>query len=515
MHPTPKTIALIILDGWGHRTDLPHNAIAAANTPVWDKLWQDCPHTLLSGSGLDVGLPAEQMGNSEVGHLTMGAGRVIYQELTRIDKAISEGEFFQNPVFLSAINKAKQNNKAVHILGLLSPGGVHSHEQHIQALIKLAAQQHATQVYIHVFLDGRDTPPQSALTSLQNLEQTCQQLKCGKIVSMIGRYYAMDRDKRWERVQAAYELLTEGKAEHHADNAEAALTMAYARGETDEFVKATSIHATNQAPVTINNGDVVIFMNFRADRARELTRAFIDNPFTEFNRHKTPRLADFVSLTQYAADIKTTIAFPPQALTNVIGEYIAQHGLTQLRIAETEKYAHVTFFFNGGQETPFQGEERILVPSPKIATYDLKPEMSAIEMTEQLVKAIHSQKYNLIVCNFANPDMVGHTGNFAATVKAIETVDQCLGRILTALRSINGEMVITADHGNAECMFDEKTQQPHTAHTCELVPFVYYGHHATIIKAQGNLADLAPTILYLMDLTVPAEMTGNSLLKLS
>ncbi len=514
MRSASKPMALIILDGWGHRTDLPHNAILAAHAPVWDKLWHDCPHTLLAGSGLEVGLPADQMGNSEVGHLTIGAGRTTYQELTRIDKAITDGDFFHNPAFLGAFKKAKANNKAVHILGLLSPGGVHSHEQHIQALLQLAAQQQITPVYIHAFLDGRDTPPQSALASLNAIEETCAQLQCGKIVSLIGRYYAMDRDKRWERVQTAYELLTEGKANYHVDNAATGLTMAYARGETDEFVQATSIHADQQPPITINDGDVIIFMNFRADRARELTRAFIEASFNGFIRHKVPRLADFVSLTQYAADIKTTIAFPPQALTNVLGEYLAKQGLTQLRIAETEKYAHVTFFFNGGQEKPFVGEARVLVPSPKVATYDLQPEMSAFEMTAQLVKAIQERQYDLIVCNFANPDMVGHTGNFAATVKAVEVIDQCLGMIQQALQAVSGEMIITADHGNAECMFDEKTQQPHTAHTCELVPFVYYGRHAVITKAQGNLADIAPTILYLMNLPLPTEMTGQVLLKI-
>ncbi len=503
-------MALIILDGWGHRTDLPHNAILAADTPVWDTLWQDCPHALLSGSGLDVGLPPEQMGNSEVGHLTMGAGRTVYQELTRIDQAIAEGTFLQTPVFLDAINQAKKTQKAIHILGLLSPGGVHSHEQHIFALIQLAAQQQAPDVYIHAFLDGRDTPPQSALNSLIQLEKTCQQFHCGRIASIIGRYYAMDRDQRWERVQKAYELLTAGTAEYQADTAETALKMAYARGETDEFVKATRI----QTPVTINDGDIIIFMNFRADRARELTRAFTENHFTGFKRHKTPQLAAFISLTQYAADIKTTSAFSPQTLTNVLGEYVAKQNLTQLRMAETEKYAHVTFFLNGGQEQPFNGEDRILVPSPKVATYDLQPEMSAFEMTEQLVHAIQSQKYDLIVCNFANPDMVGHTGNFPAAVKAIEAVDQCLGKLKTALQTVGGEMIITADHGNAECMFDEKNQQPHTAHTCELVPFVYYGRHAIITKAQGNLADIAPTLLYLMNLPVPLEMTGQSLVQL-
>jgi 2,3-bisphosphoglycerate-independent phosphoglycerate mutase len=400
------------------------------------------------------------------------------------------------------------------VLGLLSPGGVHSHEQHIQAFIKLAAEQQAPAVYLHAFLDGRDTPPQSALASITQLEATCKQLQCGQLVSIIGRYYAMDRDQRWDRVQVAYELLTDGRADYQADTGTAALAAAYARGETDEFVKATRIHSTQSTPVTINDGDIVVFMNFRADRARELTRAFTEENFTGFTRHKIPQLADFISLTQYAADINTTIAFPPQSLTQVLGEYIAEQGLTQLRIAETEKYAHVTFFFNGGREQPFAGEERILVPSPKVTTYDLQPEMSAFAMTDQLVKAIKDQRYNLIVCNFANPDMVGHTGNFPATVKAIATIDQCLGRIQQALQAVGGEMIITADHGNAECMFDEKTQQAHTAHTCELVPFVYYGRQAAITKTHGTLADIAPTLLYLMNLPIPPAMTGQVLLKL-
>jgi len=508
-------IALIILDGWGHRDNPEHNAIQAAETPVWDTLWHECPHTFLSGSGLDVGLPADQMGNSEVGHLTIGAGRVIYQELTRIDKAIEMQEFFNNPALVGAIKQAVATNKAVHVLGLLSPGGVHSHERHIQALIKTAAQQKAKQVYIHAFLDGRDTPPQSALSSITALEEYCKQQACGRIVSLIGRYYAMDRDKRWERVQAAYELLTQAKAEYHATTAAEGLAQAYARGETDEFVKATTIYANDQHPITIQDGDVVIFMNFRADRARELTRAFIEKDFTGFVRAKVPHLADFISLTQYAADLKTTIAFPTQSLVNTLGDYIAQKGLKQLRIAETEKYAHVTFFLNGGSETPFIGEDRVLVPSPKVATYDLKPEMSAFEMTDALVKAIHSQKYALIVCNFANADMVGHTGDFKAAMKAIEAIDICLGKIITALKTVGGEALITSDHGNAEFMYDAQTSQPHTAHTSELVPFVYVGRSASVTTQRGNLADIAPTVLYLMGMTIPTEMTGQSLVWLT
>jgi 2,3-bisphosphoglycerate-independent phosphoglycerate mutase len=510
-----QPIALIILDGFGHRTDPQYNAIAAAKMPNWNHCWQQYPHTLLVGSGHAVGLPEDQMGNSEVGHLTMGAGRTVYQELTRIDKAIEEGDFFHNPVFINALQKAKANNKAVHILGLLSPGGVHSHERHIHAMIDLAAQQNLEKLFVHAFLDGRDVAPQSAKLSIELLETQLKKIQKGKIVSIIGRYYAMDRDQRWERVQQAYDLLTLGKADYHATDAVAALQAAYARGETDEFVKATSIYQENETPITVQDGDVIIFMNYRSDRAREITRAFIEKEFSGFSRAVTPKLAGFVSLTQYAIDIPTEIAYALQSLNNVIGEYVANLGIAQLRIAETEKYAHVTFFFNGGREQAFQHEDRILVPSPKVATYDLQPEMSAIEVTDKLVEAIHSKKYGMIICNFANPDMIGHTGNFDATVTAVEIIDQCLGRIITALKETGGEAIITADHGNAECMFDEQSKQPHTAHTHELVPFVYIGRNATITHNDGTLADIAPTLLKLMDLRQPAEMTGRSLIKIT
>lgn len=512
---TVKPVVLIILDGWGYRENGKYNAIAAAQTPFWDKLWQECPHTLISGSGHAVGLPQDQMGNSEVGHLTMGAGRVVYQEYTRIDHAIQNGEFFHNPVFLAAAEKIKKTNKALHILGLLSPGGVHSHESQIHAMIDFAAQQDLQKVYVHVFLDGRDTPPKSAKQSLEKLEQHLQRVHHGKIASIIGRYYAMDRDKRWERIECAYDLLTQGKADYSAVSAVQALQMAYERGETDEFVKATTIHDQNQSPITIQDGDSVVFMNYRADRARALTHAFTDKEFSGFVRKTVPQLTEFVTLTQYAADIKASVAFPPKRLTNVLGEYAAQLGLTQLRIAETEKYAHVTFFFNGGIETPFNLEDRILIPSQKVATYDLKPEMSAPEITEKLVSAIENKKYDLIICNFANPDMVGHTGNFAATVTAIEVIDDCLSKIISALKAVGGEAIITADHGNAECMYDEKIKQPHTAHTTEPVPVVYIGRPATIVHdSERTLADIAPTLLTMLGLPKPAEMTGESLIKI-
>ncbi len=497
-----KPFVLIILDGWGYREAKEHNAIAAAHKPHWDKLWEKYPHTLIEGSGPCVGLPEGQMGNSEVGHLNMGAGRVVYQELTRIDKAIETKEFFENKVFMNAFKKAK--NKKIHILGLLSPGGVHSHENQIQAMIQLAAQHNPNNVYVHAFLDGRDTPPQSALASLEKLNQ----LPC-KVASLMGRYYAMDRDKRWDRTEKAYDLLTQAKADFQATSAVEALEKAYARGETDEFVKPTSIHH-----VTIDDGDLVIFMNFRADRARQLTRAFTEKEFSGFVRQKTPALVEFVSLTQYADDIDAAVAYPPQTLKNTLGEYIAAQHLQQLRIAETEKYAHVTFFFNGGVEEPNAHEERLLIPSPKVATYDLAPDMSAVELTEALVSAIQSQHYSLIICNYANPDMLGHTGNFKATVRAIETIDDCLGKVVSALNDVNGEALITADHGNAELMFDEKTSQPHTAHTSELVPLVYIGRKAKFVRNDGALSDLAPTLLYLMNLSKPKEMTGNNLLEL-
>lgn len=507
----PRPLALIILDGWGHRDDPEANAIAAAQKPNWDALWKQYAHTLISGSGRCVGLPDGQMGNSEVGHLNMGAGRVVHQDLTRIDLAIQTGEFFQDAVLVRAIQQAVKTQKAIHIMGLLSPGGVHSQESHFLALLELAAQQHAPTVHIHAFLDGRDTPPQSALASLKNVSQRCADLHCGNIATLVGRYYAMDRDKRWERTQQAYDLLTLGKADYQALDAEKALELAYARGETDEFVKPTVINKN----ATIKDGDVVIFMNFRADRARQLTHAFIDDSFTAFPRGAHPRLADYVTLTEYDSTFDVDVAFPPERLNNILGEYISAKGLKQLRIAETEKYAHVTFFFNGGVETPYPGEDRVLIPSPKVATYDLQPEMSAPELTDKLVAAIRSQQYDVIICNFANPDMVGHTGNLAAATRAIETIDGCLGQIVSALHDVGGEAIITSDHGNAEMMFDRKTGQPHTAHTCERVPVLYVGRQAKAIKSNGTLSDIAPTMLYLMGLPQPNEMTGQVLFELS
>ena len=507
-------LVLIILDGWGYREKIAYNAILNAKTPHWDQLWDDYAHTLLTASGEAVGLPQGQMGNSEVGHLNMGAGRLVYQDFTRIEKAIMTGEFFTNETLIAAIQKANKTNKAIHIIGLLSPGGVHSHEHEIHAMVDLAAQQKANQIYVHAFLDGRDTPPKSAMSSLENLENKFKSLGRGQIASLIGRYYAMDRDKRWERTATAYHLLADGIADYQAMSAEEGLAMAYARGETDEFVKPTSIHGKDQSPITINDGDVVIFMNFRADRARQLTHAFTDIDFKHFHREKNPQLNAFVTLTEYALDINASVAFKPQELTNGLGEYLSSHGLRQLRIAETEKYAHVTFFFNGGVEKPFPGEERVLIPSPKIATYDHQPEMSAISLTEHLVAAIQSKSYEVIICNFANPDMVGHTGDLTATIKAIECIDDCLGKIYNALLAVGGEAIITADHGNAECMYDEQTMQPHTAHTSDPVPFIYIGRKAKIIVNDGALSDVAPTFLSILNMPIPHEMTGKVLLSM-
>lgn len=500
-------LVLVILDGFGHREEAKYNAILAANTPNYNHLLATQPNGLISGSGLDVGLPDGQMGNSEVGHMNLGAGRVVYQDLTRVSKAISEGEFFENQAICQALAKAVSQNKAVHIMGLLSPGGVHSHEDHILAMVEMAVQKGAEHVYVHAFLDGRDTPPQSAEESIIKLNQHFAKLGKGRIATMIGRYYAMDRDNRWERVQSAYELIVDSKAEYIAKDAISALHAAYERGEDDEFVKATRIG--DVAPV--NDGDAIIFMNFRADRARQITRAFVEKAFNGFTRVRVPTLASFVMLTQYAASIETACAFPASSLKNVLGEYLAAQNKTQLRIAETEKYAHVTFFFSGGREEPYEGEERILIASPKVPTYDLKPEMSAHEVTDKIVEAIQEKRYDVIIVNYANGDMVGHTGIFDAAVKAVETLDHCLGRIVNALDEVGGEALITADHGNVEKMQDDSTGQAHTAHTCELVPFIYVGKKKLHIRTGGVLADVAPTMLTLMGLAVPNEMTGKSL----
>ena len=510
-----KTTVLIVLDGWGYREDTRDNAIAQGDTPVWDRLWQQAPHTLISGSGLDVGLPAGQMGNSEVGHMSLGSGRVIYQNITRIDKAIADGSFNDNPAYCQAIDKATRAGGAVHVFGLLSPGGVHSHEEQIFAAVRLAAARGAQRVYLHAFLDGRDTPPRSAAASLEKAQALFADLGCGRVATITGRYYAMDRDNNWERIARAYQLLTEGKADHRALTALEGLEAAYQRDENDEFVSPTIICSQDQAPALVEDNDSILFMNFRSDRARQLTRAFIEPNFDGFPRKVIPALADFVMTTEYAADIHTSCAFAPQELTNVLGDYLAQKGMTQLRIAETEKYAHVTFFFSGGREEPFPGEDRQLIQSPAVATYDLQPEMSAPELTDKLVAAIRSGKYDLIVCNYANGDMVGHTGVFAAAVKATEALDECLGRVEQAVLETGAQALVTADHGNCEQMMDYESGQLHTQHTTELVPLVYIGpRKVELDPAGGKLADIAPTLLALMELPQPAEMTGANLARL-
>jgi len=507
-----RPLLLTILDGWGYSESDNYNAIKSANTPQWDKLWSKYSHALIRCSGAEVGLPSGQMGNSEVGHLNLGAGRVVYQEFTRVSRAIKTGSFFTNATLTEAVDKAIADDKAVHILGLLSPGGVHSHEEHIHAMARLAVERGAKKVYMHAFLDGRDTPPKSADQSIQAMEDVFTELGAGRIASIIGRYYAMDRDHRWPRIQAAYDLITGCTSEYTAPDAKSGLEMAYERGETDEFVKATAIQPEGKEQACVRDGDVVVFMNYRSDRARQITRPFIEEDFDCFERANKPKLGMFVSLTEYNSDYTIPVAFPPERLVNVFGEVLSNLGMHQLRIAETEKYAHVTFFFNGGREEPFEGEDRILVPSPQVSTYDEQPGMSAEEVTDKLIEAIESDKYDVIVCNFANPDMVGHSGKFDATVQAIETLDGCLGRLAEAIRKKDGEMLITADHGNAEQMRGEDTGQPHTAHTSNPVPFIYVGEQDLELTESGTLADVAPTMLFLLGLKQPNEMNGHSLI---
>jgi len=499
----PKPVLLLILDGWGHRTERADNAIALADPPNWNRLLRECPHTLVETHGEYVGLPHGQMGNSEVGHMNIGAGRIVYQDLTRIDAAIADGSFRTNPALLQGCRAAR--NATLHVFGLLSPGGVHSQEDHIFALLDLAAAEGAQRIAVHAFLDGRDTPPKSARASLEKLKARCAALPNAHVATVSGRYFAMDRDKRWDRVQLAWNAIVDAQSEFHAPDALAALDAAYARGETDEFVKPTVIGSG----LPVAEGDAVIYMNFRSDRARQLTQAFVDPAFAGFAPARRPKLAAFITLTQYSEDLAVSaVAYPPQSLAHSLGEYLAERGMTQLRIAETEKYAHVTFFFSGGREEPYPGEQRILVPSPKVATYDLKPEMSCPEVTDKLVEAIRGQQYDFIVCNLANADMVGHSGKLDAAILAVRALDVALGRLTEAIRSSGGEMLITADHGNLEQMTAEDGQ-PHTQHTVGPVPLVYVGRRA--ILAHGALRDLAPTVLALMGLPQPAEMTGHSL----
>lgn len=504
-------IALLILDGWGiGRTDDPNNAISQSKTPHMTLLSEMYPSTALACSGEAVGLPDGQMGNSEVGHLNIGAGRIVYQELTRITKAIKDGDFFDNKVLCAAVNKAKTAGGALHLMGLLSDGGVHSHINHVYALLELAKRHGLKDVYVHAFLDGRDVPPSSALEYLDALEAKMTELNIGKIVTVSGRYYAMDRDKRWERVEQAYAAMVYRQGQI-APTAHGAVEQAYARGETDEFVKPTVIEADGNAAIKPNDG--IIFFNFRPDRARQLTRVFVDEAFDGFKRQKGFMPLAFATMTQYEETLDVAVAYPPQYLKNTLGEVFSNAGLNQLRIAETEKYAHVTFFFSGGEEKPYHGEDRILVPSPKVATYDLQPEMSAVEVTDRATEVIKSGKYDLIVLNFANGDMVGHTGKLWAAVDAIATVDKCVGRVVDAMRDRGGITLITADHGNAECMLDESTGEPFTAHTTNAVPFIMVSEKHRSAKLQsGRLSDISPTVLELAGIKIPAEMTGKSLL---
>lgn len=508
---------LMILDGVGHREDTRDNAVFTAHTPNLDALKASCPNGLISGSGLDVGLPDGQFGNSEVGHMNLGAGRILFQDSTKIANEINTGEFFANNAMVKAVKDTIANEGAVHILGLLSDGGVHAHIEHIKAVVKLALEQGAEQVFVHAFLDGRDTPPQSADKYVLDFEEYLTQINSqfdgtAKIASVIGRFYSMDRDKRWDRVQAAYELLTEAKAVRETGSAIEAVKLAYEAGETDEFVQATFIDEDG----VICDNDGVIFMNFRADRARELSLAFVDADFDGFHRHITPELSAFVMLTKYSDELeanpKTSVAYYPVSLVNTLGEYLQNIGRTQLRIAETEKYPHVSFFFSGGREELYTGEERILVNSPKVKTYDEKPEMSAFEVTDRVLEALDSGKFDVLIINYANGDMVGHTGVFEAAVKAVEAVDICIGKVVEKVRSLNGQMLITADHGNCEQMQDYESGQVHTQHTTELVPFIYVGDKAVSVRTGGRLCDVAPTILHLLGEAKPAEMTGESLL---
>lgn len=507
-----KPTVLMILDGYGLNDNAKGNAVAEAKTPVMDSLMSQCPFVKGNASGLAVGLPKGQMGNSEVGHLNMGAGRIVYQELTKITKAIEDGDFYENKALLAACDNAKANNSSLHLFGLVSDGGVHSHNEHIYGLLKLAKKQGVEKVYVHCFLDGRDTPPSSGKGYVEALERKMKEIGTGEVATVMGRYYAMDRDNRWDRVEKAYKALVKGEGEMAANGPES-IKNSYGKGATDEFVLPTVIAKDGAPTALIKDKDSVVFFNFRPDRAREITRAFCDDSFEGFDRG--PRVDTlFVCFTDYDVTIgHKQVAFAKEDITNTLGEYLAKNNKTQARIAETEKYAHVTFFFNGGKEEPNKGEDRILVKSPKVATYDLKPEMSAYEVCEKLTEAIKSGQYDVIITNFANPDMVGHTGVEAAAVKAIETADECVGRSVQALKEAGGQMFICADHGNAEQLIDNETGGPFTAHTVNPVPFILVNADpAYRLREGGCLADIAPTLLELMGMEQPKEMTGKSLL---
>ncbi|WP_088227128.1 2,3-bisphosphoglycerate-independent phosphoglycerate mutase [Desulfosporosinus sp. FKB] len=511
---TDKPLLLMILDGWGYRVTREGNAIAQANLPNFRRLERDYPHTLLQASGEAVGLPEGQMGNSEVGHLNLGAGRVVYQELTRIFKAVKDKTLFENPVLLEAMKSARLHDHPFHMMGLLSNGGVHSHIEHLFALLEMAKKEDLKKVFIHVILDGRDVLPQSAKEYITQLEEKIKELGIGQIASVSGRYYLMDRDKRWERLEKGYQALVYGQGKF-APSALAAVENSYDMRVTDEFVLPTVILGDDGKPVgLIQEGDSVLFYNFRSDRAREITRAFVDEEFAGFERPNRPHV-NYVCMTQYDDTIPAPVAFPQQDLKNTLGEVLSTQGHKQLRIAETEKYAHVTFFFNGGIEEADPGEERILIPSPKVATYNLQPEMSAPEVTKTLLGELRKKAYDVIILNFANPDMVGHTGVFEATIKAVETVDQCLGQIEAELHSMGGTLLVTADHGNAEEKIDPETNLPLTAHSTNLVPLILVSEQfkSAALREGGALCDVAPTILEILQIPQPKEMTGKSLLR--
>ena len=507
-----KPTVLLILDGYGERKEKDGNAIALANTPVMDKLKKEFPYVEGQASGLFVGLPDGQMGNSEVGHMNMGAGRIVYQELTRITKAIEDGDFFENKALKEAVEHCKKENSALHFMGLVSSGGVHSHIGHIYGLLELAKREGLKKVYLHAFLDGRDTPPDSGKSFLMDVEKKMRELGVGEIATISGRYYAMDRDKNYDRVEKAYRAMVDGTGEK-ASSVEEAIDASYAKKVYDEFVLPTVIEKDG-AVHTVSDGDAMIFFNFRPDRAREICHAFCDDEFNFFNRGARKKVF-FVCFTDYDPTIPNKrVAFEKEEIHNTLGEVVSNLGKNQLRIAETEKYAHVTFFFNGGKEEPYKNEDRILVPSPKeVPTYDLKPEMSCYTVTEKLTEAIRSGKYDLVVANFANPDMVGHTGVLSAAIKAIEVVDECMGKVVDAVESMHGNLFILADHGNADIMIDEKTGEPYTAHTTNPVPFILVSEEKHKLREGGCLADVAPTLLELMGIPQPKEMTGKSLLE--
>lgn len=500
-------VLLCILDGWGISNDTKYNAVYSANTPNYDNFMKNMSHTTIHADGLNVGLPEGQMGNSEVGHLNIGAGRIVYQELTRINKAIAEGDFFKNEEFLNTINHVKKNNSSLHIYGLVSSGGVHSAMNHLEALIKMAADNGLKNVYVHAFLDGRDTPPESAETFLAEIEETLKKYNLPKIASIIGRYWAMDRDKRWERIEKAYNCLVLGEG-NKADSSKEAILNSYKNGKTDEFVEPVNIGGKR-----ISDNDAVIFFNYRPDRAREITRAIAFKDFDGFNRKKVLNNLYYVCMTQYDETFGLPVAFKPQKLVNILGEVLDANNIKQFRTAETEKYAHITFFFNGGVEEPNKLETRKLVASPKVATYDLKPEMSAYEVCDNVLEALDNKDYGFILVNFANPDMVGHTGVMEAAVKACSAVDECVGKIAEKALKNGVKMIITADHGNAEWMFNEQTNAPQTAHTTNIVPFIIVDSEKYNLKETGALCDIAPTILDLMGIKQPSEMTGHSMIK--